>query len=92
MSKAHFIGQKIMSQGTPSERRVIKEETEKEARTLADKVPTFLPDRTMFIRQQVQKALRGELEVEVFRRFAILTNSWEEIETVLPRAKLIERK
>ena len=81
-----FITQ-LQAEGSKAERDSIKEETQKEARELAGKMPTFPPDRLMYVRNLTQKALKGEVDLEVFKLFIKLTNSWTELETCAPRAR-----
>lgn len=84
-----FITQ-IQAEGTKTERDLEKKETLAEVKELASQLPVG-PDRVTFVRNLVFRALRGEVDLEVFKLFCKLTNSWLEVETVLPRAKLLTR-
>ena len=84
---------RLQAEGTRVDRNLIKEETHKEARELANKMPTFLPDRLMYVRNLAQKVLRKEVDLEVFKVFIRLTNSYMELGSVYSRAKFLsERK
>jgi len=83
----------LQAEGTKAERDLIREETYKEARKLALQMPTFGPHRLIYIRNLVTKVLRDEMDLEVFKTFVKITNSYLEVETCAPRAKsLMGRK
>ena len=82
----------IQAEGTKADRDFIKEETHKEARKLADNIPSFPPDRLMYIRNLSQKVLRKELDLEVFKLFIKMTNSYMELESCMPRAKMLSQR
>lgn len=79
----------MQAEGTKAERDLIKEETQREAKKLADKMPSFGPDRLIYIRNLAQKVLRKELDLEVFKLFIKMTNSYVELQTCMPRAKML---
>ena len=63
------------------------------AKKLANVMPTFGPDRLIYIRNLLTKTMRGEIDKEVFTRFIKITNSWIELESCAPRAKsLLQRR
>ena len=86
-----FITQ-LQAEGTRADRLLIREETHLEAQKLANKMPTYPPDRMMYIKGLAQKALRKELDLEVFQLFIKMTNSWMELEACMPRVKMLERR
>ena len=86
-----FIG-KIQAEGTQTERRLEKEELMKEARKLADKMPTSGPDRQIYVRNLLTKALKGVIDKEVFKLFIKVTGSWMELEACSPRAQMLTRR
>jgi len=79
----------IQAEGTKAERDIIKGEIHKEAQKLAMEMPTSLADRLMYIRNLTQRALRRELDPEIFKAFIRLTNSYIELESIYSRAKLL---
>jgi len=86
----HMI--QLQAEGTKADRLLIREETHEEARKLADKMPTFPQDRLMYVRNLVQKTLRKELDLEVFKAFVKMTNSYMELQSCAPRAKMLIRR
>lgn len=46
----------------------------------------------MYIRNLTTKALQGKLDLEVFKEFIRMTNSWMELESIAPRAQLLSRR
>ena len=80
---------RLQAEGTKADRDVIKSETIAEAKKLASAMPTFGPDRLMYVRALVSKALRKELDQEVFKTFVRMTNSYMEVESTISRAKLL---
>lgn len=82
----------ILRDGTKTERDFHKAWVLTEAKKLADKMPTGEADRCMFVRNLTFKALRKEVDREVFEMFVKLTGSWMEVETCLPRARLLARR
>ena len=82
----------LQAEGTKIDRALIKEEIQKEAKELANKMPGFGPDRLMYVRNLVQKVLRKELDLDVFKLFVRMTNSYMELETCAPRAKLLVKR
>jgi len=79
----------LQAEGSKAERNLIKEETHLEAKKLADKMPGFAPDRLIYIRNLTEKVLRKKLDLEVFKLFVKMTNSYMELQTCAPRAKMI---
>ena len=82
----------LQAEGSKADRNLIREENHKEASALANKIPPFGPDRLIYVRNLVQKVLRKELDLNVFVIFVKMTNSWVEVDTCAPRAKMLERR
>ena len=82
----------MQAEGTKADRNLTREGTYEEAQELANKMPTFPPDKLMYIRNLVQKVLRKELDLEVLKVFIRLTNSYMELESVYPRAKMLSER
>ena len=65
-----FITQ-LQSEGAKSERDIIRsevnEEVHKEVQSLAAKMPSSPPERSIYIRNLVVRALRNEISPEVLR-------------------------
>jgi len=79
----------LQAEGTKVDRDLIRKDLQHEAQKLADKMPTFPPDRLIYVRSLVQKTLRKELDLEVLKIFIRMTNSVMELETCMPRAKML---
>jgi len=82
----------LQAEGTKADRNLIREENYREAKSLAGKMPTFGPDRLTYVRNLTQKVLHREVDLEVFKLFVRMTNSYMELETCMPRAKMLERR
>ena len=82
----------LQAEGTKMERDLIKEEIHLGARKLADKMPRSAPERQVYIRNVVQRTLRGELDLEVVKVFIKMTNSYMELQSCIPRARLTLRR
>ena len=82
----------LQAEGSRADRNLIRQELQHEAQKLADKMPTFGPDRLMYVRSLVQKVLRKEADLEVFKAFVKMTNSYVELQTCAPRAKMLMRR
>jgi len=80
--QADFIIQQ-MAEGTIAERQAIKEESNKIALELKNKMPTEQTDRLMYIRNIVEKAKAGLINMETFKTFIKMTNSWNELNSIL---------
>lgn len=89
MGKASPVAQRIMAEGTPAERARDREAILKEARKLAIETPTFPPEKLVYVRNLLTKALRGKMDREVFKQFVRLTNSYMEVEECESRARRI---
>lgn len=83
---------RIQAEGTTADKNLIREELHKEAQKLANQMPTFEPDRLIYVRNLFQQTLHGKLDKEVFKAFIRMTNSYLELQQVAPRAKLLERR
>jgi len=77
----------IQAEGTKADRDIIKGEIHKEAQKLAIEMPTFPPDRLIYVRNLTQRVICKELDLEVFKLFIRITNSYVELQTCAPRAK-----
>ena len=75
-----------------ADRKLIREETHKEAQKLANKMLTFGPDRLMYVRNLYTQALHDRIDKEVFKEFARITNSYQELQHVEARARLTTRR
>ena len=82
----------LQAEGTKADRDLVRKWEMNEAKKLANSMPTFGPDRIIYVRNLTTKALRGELDKEVFKRFVRMTNSYIEVEACFPRAKLLSGK
>ena len=82
----------LRAEGTQAERALIKKETYSAAKKLADKMPSEPASRLMYIRELTQKTLRKDEDMEVFKLFIKMTNSYMELQTCAPRAKMLERR
>ena len=82
----------IQAEGTKVDRTITEKEEIFEAKKLANNMPTFGPDRQIYIRNLLTKALGGKLDKEVFKAFIRLTNSYMEVETIYPRAKFLSER
>lgn len=76
-----------------SDSRLIANEISEEAKLLAKKMPPDVGGKTIYVRNLVTQALLGKLDLAVFKMFLRITNTYQEAETCLPRAKLtLERE
>ena len=82
----------MLAEGQRIERHLEKLETEDEARKLVRAMPYGQAERTIYVRNMIYQALSGKIPIDTFRLFARKTNAWLEIETLLPRAKLVIRR
>lgn len=83
---------RIQAEGTTAEKVSEKQEILMQAKKLAVEMPAS-PHRQIYISNLIQKVLRKQLDLEVFKEFVKLTNSWIEVEASMPRAKmLVERR
>jgi len=82
----------LQAEGTKADRTLIREEEIQEAKGLASNMPTFGPDKLIYIRNLVTKVLKGELDKEVFKIFVRMTNSYMEVESVFPRARFLSKR
>ena len=91
MSKQSSMSIQALAEGQRIERAAELADEKLRIKAEVDKLlrnfPRDDPDRTMFLRNLVQKALKGDISEEVFSRFAQTTGTWTEISNMLPRAK-----
>jgi hypothetical protein len=82
MSKRQdFIAQQ-MSDGSITERHAERDEISKLAKQLSSQMPRDTADRMMYISNLVEKVKAKQLDVEVFKTFIKMTNSWAELSAV----------
>ena len=80
------------AEGSKADRALTKEEEIREAKELAGKMPTFGPDKLIYVRNLATRALQGRLDKEVFKLFVKITNSYMEVEACFPRAKFLSKR
>ena len=68
-----------MSDGSITERHAERDEISKLAKQLASQMPRDTADRMMYISNLVEKVKAKQLDVEVFKTFIKMTNSWAEL-------------
>jgi len=71
-----------MSDGSITERHAERDEISKLAKQLASQMPRDTADRMMYISNLVEKVKAKQLDVEVFKTFIKMTNSWAELSAV----------
>ena len=79
---------RIQAEGTTAEKRLEAKEVHKKASVLAVRMPAP-PHRQMYVGNLLRQALRGELDVDVFKEFVKMTNTYLELEQVAPRVKML---
>ena len=83
---------RIQAEGNTAEKlfdlHQIQEETEK----LISKMPVSLPEKQVYVGNLLTKALRGELDKDVFKYFIKMTNTYQELEASSSRALLLSKK
>lgn len=80
-------------EGTRAERRLERADAERQARVLIANMPTGKAAKQTYVRNLVVRALRKEIDPQVFEAFVSLTNIQDEVDAVLARARIIaERK
>ena len=87
---ANFIVQ-LQAEGTTTERNLEKDEVHKRAYELAAKTPAP-PHKQVYVGNLLRQALRGELDVDVFKEFVKMTNTYLEVESVAPRIKMLAKR
>jgi hypothetical protein len=80
-----------MAQGSVQQRQLAKKEIRDKATELKNKMPTDVGHRTVYIRNLVVQTMQKKIELDVFIEFVKMTNSWMEIESMVPRAKFISK-
>ena len=79
MSKRQDFITQQMSEGSITERHAERDEISKLAKQLASQMPRDTADRMMYISSLVKKVKTKQLDVEVFKTFIKMTNSWAEL-------------
>ena len=82
---------RIQAEGTSAEKHLEAEEIHKIAWELAVKIPRPPSDRA-YVKDLLKQALKGDLDMDVFKEFVKLTKTYQMVEEVAPRVKLIMRK
>lgn len=80
------------SHQSSQERNAEKREFELEVKDLLYKCPIEIGQRVIYIRELAQKLLRKELDMDLFREFCKQANAIEELQTILPRVALLNKK
>ena len=90
MSKktAPFITE-MQVKGTHVERKLERADAQRLAHELIANMPSDKAQKQAYIRNLVVRALRREIEPEVFEEFVSLTNVQEEVDACLARAEMI---
>ncbi len=79
MSKRQDFITQQMSEGTITERHTERDEISKLAKQLASQMPRDTADRMMYISSLVEKVKAKQIDVEVFKTFIKMTDSWTEL-------------
>jgi len=74
--------QQILSEGNPNDRKLSSEEISREAKELVSRMPVGW-ERVTYVRNLAQQVKMQKLDMDVFRAFVYMTNSWEELQTLL---------
>lgn len=82
---------RIMAEGTAADKMVERGTIHKKAAELAEKMPTP-PNKQVYVGNLLKQALRGELDVDAFKEFVKLSNTYLEVEQVAPRVKMLMKK
>ena len=83
---------RLQAEGTTSEKLLLQQELQKEAERLAASMPTFPPERQVYVSNLLQKVLQNKLDKEVFKLFVKITNSYPEVEACSRRAELLAKR
>ena len=84
----------IQAEGTHTERKLERADTQRLARELVSGLPDarLRADRQAYIRNLTVRALKREIDPTVFEEFMSLTNVQPEVEACLARASVIAEK
>ncbi len=82
---------RIQAEGTTTERRLEAEEVHKQAAVLAAKTPGY-PHKQVYVGNLLKQTLKGEIDIDVFKEFVKLTNSYLEVDQVAPRVRMLLNK
>ena len=82
---------RIQAEGTSAEKHIEAEEIHERAWELAVKIPRPPSDRD-YVRTLLKQALKGDLDVDVFKEFVKLTKTYQIVEEVTPRVKMLMKK
>ena len=69
-----------MAEGTIAERNAMKNEIDYVVENMIKEMPTNPTDRLMYIRNLVEQVKANKLNMETFKTFIKLTNSWNELD------------
>jgi len=81
---------RIQAEGTAAEKRLVAEEVYQRAKELATGLPKP-PYKQPYVGNLLRQALKGELDVDVFKEFVKMTNTYLEVERVAPRVRMLMR-
>jgi hypothetical protein len=81
-----------MSEGSITERHAERDEISKLAKQLASQMPRDTADRKMYISSLVEKVKAKQIDVEVFKTFIKMTNSWAELSAVTKKEERLLRR
>ncbi len=76
---------RILAEGNSSDKLLEREEVFKQSRILASKTPSNHVDKQMHVGNLLRKALRGEVDKNVFIQYVRLTRTYVEVQNVYPR-------
>ena len=79
MSKRQDFITQQMSEGTITERHAERDEISKLAKQLASQMPRDTANRLMYISDLVEKVKAKQIDVDAFKTFIKMTNSWAEL-------------
>lgn len=79
---------RIQAEGTATERRLEAEEVHKKASALAAKMPPA-PDKQVYVGNLLRDTMRGQIDVDVFKEFVKMTNTYLEVDQAAPRIKMM---
>jgi len=82
---------RIQAEGTAAEKHLEVREIHEKASALAAKTPAP-PHKQVYVGNLLRQALRGELDVDVFKEFVKMTNTYLEVEEVAPRIKMLAKR
>lgn len=82
---------RIQAEGTTAEKMVERTAIHRKAVELSEKMPAP-PHKQVYVGNLLRQALKGEVDVDVFKEFVKLTNTYLEVEQVAPRIKMLMKR